>query len=341
MLKIDGSCGEGGGQVLRSAVALSALTGQDMEIVNIRSRRNKQGLAAQHLTGVRGVAELCGARVEGDAIGSTRLVFRPGRVRGGEYELDVKTAGSITLVLQTCLLAALRADTPVTLTIRGGTNVRMSPPVDYYQHVLLPLLQSMGVDTEMEVLQRGFYPQGGGVVRTTLVPPRAVLPLDLEKRGRLEEMGGVCFVQNLPDHVATRMAHAIGKSFLGGKLRLERVSSKGPSTGAGAFLFARYDNTILGADALGEKGVPAERVGIYAAERLRAELEDGGTLDVHAADQLLPYLALASGPSAFRVRELSSHLLTQIELVPQFLPVEIIVEREGVPRIEVRPNRTW
>jgi len=340
MLRIDGSYGEGGGQILRSAVALSALTGRDMEIVNIRSRRDKQGLAAQHLTAVRGVGELCGARMEGDELRSTRLVFRPGPVQGGEYELDVGTAGSISLVLQACLLASLHADGPVTLTVHGGTNVRMSPPVDYLIAVLAPLLRAMGIEVEVEVLQRGFYPQGGGTVRTTIVPPRAVLPLVLEERGRLEEMGGTCFVQNLPDHVAERMDHAARKAFLGGKLRIQKVRSSGPSTGAGTFLYARYDNTVLGADALGDRGVPAERVGEDAAARLKTEIDGGGTVDVHSSDQLLAYAALAAGPSVFTVREISSHLHTQMWLVPQFLPVDITAEGVTPSRVVVTPNRT-
>lgn len=340
MLRIDGSYGEGGGQILRSSVALSALTGRDIEIVNIRSRRDRQGLAAQHLTAVRGVGELCGARMEGDELRSERLVFRPGPVRGGDYELDVGTAGSVTLVLQAWLLASLRADGPVSLTVRGGTNVRMSPPIDYLRNVLLPLLRDMGIEAEAEVLQRGFYPQGGGAVRATVLPPRAIVPLQLEERGRLEELGGTCFVQNLPDHVAERMDHAVRKAFLGGKLRIQKTSASGPSTGAGTFLFARYERTVLGTDALGERGVPAERVGEDAAARLRLELEGGGTVDAHAADQLLAYTALAAGPSVFRVREITSHLHTQMWLVPQFLPVEIEAAGTAPSRVEVRPSRT-
>jgi len=340
MIKIDGSEGEGGGQILRSAVALSALTGKELEIFNIRSRRSRQGLAAQHLTAVRGVAEMCGAEMEGDELGSTSLTFRPRAVQGGEYELDVGTAGSITLVLQACLLASLHADGPVALTVKGGTNVRMSPPVDHYLHVLLPMLLEMGIEAEMEVLQRGFYRQGGGVVRATVLPPRAVLPLELEERGRLEGMEGTCFVQNLPEHIAERMDHAVRKVFLGGRIRMEKQISSGPSAGAGIYLSARFGRTVLGADALGEKGVPAERVGESAAAIMREELDGGGTLDVHTADQLLPYMALATGTSSFKVRELSLHLRTQMWLVPQFVPVEFSVEKGDVTRVEVRPNRT-
>ena len=337
MLRIDGSYGEGGGQLLRSSIALSALTGKDVEIFNIRSKRERCGLAAQHLTAVRGVAELCGASLEGDELGSTALTFRPGEVRGGEYELDVGTAGSVTLVLQACMLASLHADSPVTLTIRGGTNVRMSPPVDHYLHVLLPLLERMHVDVRLEVVQRGFYPQGGGVVTATSVPPGAVMPLDLKERGRGEGIAATSFVQNLPEHIAQRMEHAVRKALLGERIVAERQLTSGPSSGAGIYLCARFENTVLGADALGEKGVPAERVGESAARRMWDELDGGGTLDVHTADQLLPYMALAVGRSSFTVRELSSHLSTQMWLLPQFLDVDIVSDGGTV---DVIPNRT-
>ena len=337
MLRIDGSFGEGGGQILRSSVALSALTGKDMEIVNIRSKRQRCGLAAQHLTAVRGVAELCGAEMEGDELGSTSLVFRPGEVHGGEYEFNVGTAGSVTLVLQACMLAAVHADGPVTMTIRGGTNVRMSPPVDHYLNVLLPLLSDMHVDAELEVLQRGFYPQGGGIVTATVMPPRAVMPLDLKERGQSRGIEATSFVQNLPEHIAQRMEHAVRKSLLGERIVADRQLSSGPSSGAGIYLCAKYDNALLSADALGERGVPAERVGENAAQRMREEIDGGGTLDVHTADQLLPYMALAGGPSTFTVGELTSHLTTQMWLLPQFLPVDIEVDGTTV---NVVPNRT-
>lgn len=334
-LKIDGSYGEGGGQIVRSSVALSAITGKDVEIVNIRARRKRSGLAAQHLTAVRGVAELCGATLDGDELGSTSLSFSPGEVQGGDYMFNVGTAGSVTLALQACMLAALRADGPVTMTIRGGTNVRSAPPVDHYLHVLFPLLEKMHVDVGMEVLQRGFFPQGGGEVMVTLTPPRAVMPLKLMERGQSRGIMATSFVQNLPDHIAQRMEHAVRKSLSGERIVAERELSSGHSSGAGIHLCAKYDNTVLGADGLGERGVPAERVGEHAAERMSHELNGGGTLDVHTADQLLPYMALACGNSSFKVREFTPHLTTQIWLLKRFLPVGI--ETDGTT-IKVFPD---
>ncbi len=340
-MEIDGSYGEGGGQILRTAVALAALTGTEVAIDNVRGRRGKPGLAAQHLTAVRGVASLCDGEVDGGFVGSTSIIFRPGHIIGGAYQLDVGTAGSITLVLQACMLASLRAPMATELEIRGGTNVWRSPPVDFYMNVLLPMLGKMGFDVELEVLSRGFYPQGGGKVRAVLSPCPSLAPLDLEDRGRLEEVGGVAFAQNLPEHVGQRMANAARKAFLGQELKVRTDRTSGHSTGAGLALYARYANTVLGADALGEKGVPAERVGEDAVERLKDEMDGPGTLDVHAADQLLAYMALAERPSRFFVAEVSSHLSTQMWLLERFLPVKFVEhDRDEGALIEVFPNRT-
>ena len=340
-MEIDGSYGEGGGQILRTAVALAALTGTEVTIDNVRTRRGKPGLAAQHLTAVMGVASLCDGEVDGGFVGSTAVTFRPGHIIGGAYQLDVGTAGSITLVLQACMLASLRAPMATELEIRGGTNVRMSPPVDFYTNVLLPMLGKMGFDVELEIVSRGFYPQGGGTVRAVLSPCLLLAPLGLEDRGRLEEVGGVAFTQNLPEHVGQRMANAARKAFLGQELKVRTDRTSGHSTGAGLALYARYQNTCLGADAMGEKGVPAEQVGEDAVARLKDDMDGPGTLDVHAADQLLAYMALAERPSRFIVAEVSSHMSTQMWLLERFLPVKFAEhERDEGVLVEVFPNRT-
>lgn len=340
-MEIDGSYGEGGGQILRCSVALAALTGREVTINNIRAKRGKPGLAAQHLAAVMGVAALCDGDVENAFVGSTSITFRPGRVLGGSHELDVGTAGSVTLVLQSCLLASLHASAATEIEVRGGTNVQMSPPADYYLNVLIPLLGRMGYDVQMDLLSRGFYPQGGGAVRASIAPCPGLRALGLEERGRLEEVGGECFTQNLPEHVAHRMEDAVRQALLDHELRLRAHRTAGHSTGAGTALYARYQNTVLGADGLGKKGVPAERVGEEAAARLRQEMDGPGTLDVHAADQLLPYMALAGSPSAFRVREVTEHLTTQMWLLRQFLDVEFVMERDRRgAKVEVMPTRT-
>jgi len=342
MIEIDGSMGEGGGQIVRSAVALAALTGKECRIVNIRARRPMPGLAPQHLAAVKGVGNLCGARIEGLKAGSTSILFSPGKIEGGTYYFDVGTAGSVTLVLQACLLPAMFGEEAITIRVRGGTNVRWSPPVDYYSMVLLPLLNRMGVRISLRVISRGFYPEGGGEVEIHIEPSSDLLPLDIPERGEFRSIRGLCFSQNLPDHVCKRISHSAKKALMNiGDVSVNVDRRTGPSTGAGILLAAEFENTLMGADSLGEKGVPSEQVGKQAAMNLIRELEGGGTLDVHAADQLLPYMALANGPSRFLVRELTGHVRTQIDLIPMFIETEISVKRRG-PSIEISvlPNRT-
>lgn len=337
-MEIDGSYGEGGGQILRSAVALSALTGKEISITNIRAKRERPGLAAQHLTAVKGVASLCSATVEGAQVGSTALVFRPQKISAGMHRLDVGTAGSIPLVLQSCLLASARTIDVTELEIVGGTNVRMSPAIDYYEQVLLPMLSRMRLNVSLRIVRRGFYPQGGGMVTASIVGAARLEGLDLRERGELLQLGGTCFSQNLPDHVCKRISHAAMEAFLGERTTMRSERTTGASSGAGIQLHARYANTILGGDALGERGIPSEQVGASAASALKVEIDGGGTLDVHAADQLLPYMALADSASCFKVREATEHLRTHAWLIERFLGTEITIERSnGVAIVEVRP----
>jgi RNA 3'-phosphate cyclase len=341
MIEIDGSEGEGGGQMLRTATALSVLTGKAVQIHHIRASRPKPGLAAQHLCAVRGVATLGEAQVEGAEVGSTQITFAPGKVRSGMYRLDVGTAGSVTLVLQACLLASARCQKEMRLEIVGGTNVRWSPPIDFYQRLLFPKLAGLGFQVQIVEMRRGFYPEGGGLVEVRFQAPRDVAPMPLSERGELLGVEGVCFSQNLPEHVCQRISHAVRKEMLSSDVALTSTRTSGASTGAGIFLMARYEDAVLGADSLGERGVTAEQVGSLAAKNLRQEMEGLGTMDVHAADQLLPYLALANGPSSFRVREMTGHLRTQIELVRRFLDVRVeSLETESAAELRIFPNCT-
>jgi RNA 3'-phosphate cyclase len=341
MIEIDGSEGEGGGQMLRTAIALSALTGKAARVESIRANRPKPGLAAQHLCAVRGVATICDAQIEGAEVGSTQITFAPGKVMPGRYRLDVGTAGSITLVLQACLLASARCLGEMRFEIVGGTNVRWSPPIDFYERLLFPKLSALGFQLQMTEMRRGFYPEGGGMVGISFQAPRQVAPIALEERGSLLDVEGICFSQNLPEHVCQRANAAVRKEMLGFDVKLTSAKTSGPSTGAGIFLMARYENALLGADSLGERGVPAEQVGSQAARALQREMDGPGTLDVHAADQLLPYLALAVGPSSFRVREMTSHLRTQMDLVRKFLDVEVeSADVEGAAEVRVYPSCT-
>lgn len=340
MIELDGSIGEGGGQVLRTALGLSVATGQPFHLTQIRARRSKPGLAAQHLAAVRGVSRLSQARIEGDEMGSQDLTFWPGIVHEGKEVIDVGTAGSITLVLQACLLALVSRPTKVDLVVQGGTDVPMAPPLSYCDHVLLPLLAKIGYRVEMKVGARGFYPEGGGrvTVHAKGGDLRSFEVLDVMRPHKIE---GVAFSQNLPEQVTRRMANESKRLLLDiGPVNIKVEESKGNSTGAGLVLFADLGRTVLGSSCLGERGMPSELVARKAVDDLRAELH-GATLDVHAADQMLPYLALAQGPSRFLVRGVSQHLLTQMSTIRAFLPtIFSCSERNGLTMVTILPNRT-
>lgn len=342
MKTIDASHGEGGGQLVRTACALAALTGEGVRLVNMRAGRRPPGLAAQHMTAVRAVATLCDAEVAGLALGAREVVFLPGRLRAGDFHFDVGTAGAVALVVQALLPAALLAPGPVRVTVTGGTDVRGGPTVDYLQRVFLPLLARTGARASVRVIRRGYYPRGGGEVELNVEPSTRLEPLRLEQPGALEAIEGLAYCANLPGHIATRMADAATARLAGLPVRIEtgvlgRTEAFGP--GGAIVLTARTAHSVLGALAVAERGVPAERLGELAADELRAEIESGATLDVHAADQLLVYFALAHGGSTFLARTLSRHVQTVCWLLEQFLPVRFESSRQGaLSRLDVIPE---
>ena len=332
MIELDGSEGEGGGQTVRTALSLSTLTGQPFHITDIRAGRPDPGLKPQHLAGVRLVQQLCSARVEGGYAGSRELTFFPGTLSGGTHEYDVGTAGSLTLLMQSALPALVASPLETGLMLTGGTNVRWSPPVDHYQMVLFPLLRRMGAELEMTVLSRGFHPKGGGTVRLR-VKGGPLSPLRLEERGELLRVLGRSCVQDLPEGVADRMLASARREFP--DMIAEKVVSTGRSPGAGLTLAAVYGGTILGWSALGERGLPSEKVGREAASCLSKAVEAGGTLDSRTADQMITYMALAGGDSCFTVGRMSGHLASQMRLLPRFLPVRFEVGEAPPYRIDI------
>lgn len=339
-LTIDGSYGEGGGQLSRYAMALAAITGQPLHLKSIRAKRAKPGLMAQHLTALRAVARVSGGVLEGAELRATEIRFRPGHISGGEYHFNVGTAGSISLVLQALLPVVLHADGLVRLTIGGGTDVKMAPPVDYLRLVFLPWLERMGVMASIGSVRHGYYPKGGGVVSLTVTPRKHLIPLMAEYPGTLRIIRGVAHAAHLPLHIPERMA-AAARAHLAdlGRVHIEtRVLGEDEAFGTGGamVLVAETEHSLLGAATVAERGVPAERLGQVAGQVLRAELEAGAAVDVHAADQLLIYTAQARGPSRFTVREVSQHARTVMWLIEQFLPVRFKVEPcQGLYRIEV------
>jgi RNA 3'-phosphate cyclase len=320
---IDGSRGEGGGQILRTGLAFSAITGKSLTITNIRANRPKPGLANQHLAGLKAIADICDAEVEGAEIGNTSVSFAPGDINHGEYEFAVGTAGAVTLVLQTLLPALASVHGESRITISGGTDVKWSPPVDYYRLVLFPLLRRFGLECSLEVRRRGYYPKGGGLAESRIVSPRTLKAIDIDREGGIDEISGTINITGLPFHIAERIEGTVMERLPGNLSGLTRINvehaQKGSSQGVGVVLAAFGSGRILGGGSLGERGKPAESLGEEAAGNLIKEIEGGAGVDVHAADQLLPFMALAPTGSRFCARALSNHALTNVDVIERFL----------------------
>jgi len=346
VIEIDGSMGEGGGAVLRTALALSAVGQRPIHIYNIRAKRAKPGLAPQHMHGVKALAELTKAKVEGLSLGSIELKFEPGAMDGGKFRVDIGTAGSTTLILQILMLAAAFAKRSVEVEITGGTDNPLAPPIDFLKNVTLPILQKMGYQGEVECIRRGHYPRGGGIVRARIEPIQRLNTIELVEPGKVTRISGIAHCVKLPEHIATRMAHAASMALI--KAGYSKVNIKAESyepsrdphfgPGTGITLWAETEQgAILGASSLGRPGKPAEQVGREAAESLVKQLRTGRAADRHLTDQLIPYMALAEGTSDITSAELTSHALTNIALVEQILGVKFEVDgQQGQPgRIKV------
>ncbi len=328
MLEIDCSRGEGGGQAVRTSVAMAAITGVDTHLTRIRENRPTNGLSKQHCTAVEGVSRLTGCQVIGNQLGSPELTILPCDQKDYEISMDVGTAGSIALVLQAMILSARNHDKPVKIDLTGGTNVMWSPPIDSYGQILFPLMKEIGIDASLEIVQRGLYPEGGGRAIVKLQPYKHIKPLDLVSLGELKGVKAVSFVQNLPEWIAEQMEAGCREAL--GDIPLEIVreySDEGISKGAGMSLVAEYENGRLGSNVLTSRSHPAKQAGIDVANDLIKIMESGSTMDVHTADQLLPYMAMADGNSSFSVSRISRHLLSQMDTLETFLDVKFGVER--------------
>ncbi len=331
MIEIDGSYGEAGGQILRTVVALSAITGKPVKIFNIRAKRCNPGLQVQHLESIRAVAQLCNAKTKGAELGSTQIEFHPEKISAKRIEIRISTAGSVALSLQGLMFAALHAPQPVEIDIKGGAVAgKWAAPVNYTKYVLLPVLEKMNCHAELQIKKYGYYPKGGAEVFVKIFPSD-LKPLRLEEKGALLSIKGISHASSAlaSKKVAERVAEAAGKTIfekLKVRPNIEIKYADAACPGCGIELFANYENTVLGSDGLGELKKSAEQVGEEAAKKLIGYCNSDACLDVHMADQILPYLALAKGESKVSLAEITNHCLTNIWVIEKFLPVRFSVQ---------------
>lgn len=340
---IDGSYGEGGGQILRTALALSALSGRPLRLEKIRAGRKEPGLRPQHLAAVRAMASICEAEVQGDEVGSSQLLFVPGTApKAGEYQFDIPTvaetgsAGSATLLFQALFLPLAFAGASSRLQLGGGTHVAWSPPYHYLTHVYLPTLEPMGLSAHLELRRWGWYPQGGGQVFAQIegVKEGGLRSLELSERGKLLGVYGISAISNLPEHIALRQRDRALQRLRARHIKAEIEIVHAPSVGQGTVLFlvARYERAIAGFTGYGRIRYPAEKVADDAVESFEAHHVTKAALDPHLADQVLLPLALASGPSRYTTSQVTRHLLTNGWVIQQFLEREIHIKgQEGAP----------
>lgn len=317
VLIIDGTMGEGGGQVLRSSLALAAVTGQAFRIERIRGKRNRPGLLRQHLTAVRAMAEVCSARVLGDELGSRNLSFEPGLPKHGNYEFTVGTAGSATLVFQTVLPALLTTAGETRIVFEGGTHNAWAPPFDFIEKTFLPLLQRLGASVHITLERHGFYPAGGGRFVATIVGGLPLRGLSLETRGIIEKVEICSIVSQIPDHVAAREVRILTEQLADLPLDVKecRVESAGP--GNVTMVTVRSVNVVETITGFGERGVKAETVAHRLAGEVRKYVTSEVPVGEHLADQLLIPLALA-GQGVFLTGQPSLHTRTNLDVIELF-----------------------
>jgi RNA 3'-terminal phosphate cyclase (ATP) len=333
--------------VLRTSLALSILTGRAIRIYNIRVKRKNPGLAPQHLAGVMAAAQICNAEVKGAKVRSTQLVFTPGGpAQSGDYHFDVSklsgqgSAGAVTLMLQAILFPLALAKGQTHLTLRGGTNVSWSPPIQYVDWVLLPTLSRMGLAGSVKVKEYGWYPVGGGEVEVSLQGGAELDGIDLTERGGFRSLRGEALASNLPANIPQRISDRANNVLKGAGLpdAVHPVRTAGPSTGTGLYLAAHYQGATAGFSTLGEKGKPSDHVADEAVNDLLYHHQAGKALDSHLPDQLLPAMALAKGPSAMSTVQITLHTLTNIDIIQTFIRRPITVEgrldQPGIIRVE-------
>ena len=333
MITIDGTTGEGGGQVLRTALSLSAITGKPFVINNIRGKRSKPGLRQQHLTCVEAAAEVCNGMVEGNYVGSSVLTFRPGKqILPGRYSWDIGTAGSTTLVLQTVLPVLVMADRTSHVKITGGTHNPMAPPLDFIQQSFLPLLTGMGFSFEVKLERYGFYPRGGGIISARIKERTKGRPLSLIKRSKLTRLQAFILNSRLPTHIARREKSVLMESRLFADQAIQVQEPRTGQTGNVVWAIVEYGSLRCIFTGFGQKGKAAETVAREVVEQILLHDKTDLPVEAHLADQILLYMALRRDGS-FATSSLSLHAITNMAIIGKFLPVTFAVEELPTGRL--------
>lgn len=342
MIEIEGSFGEGGGQILRSALTLSLLTQKPFRIRNIRIRRKQPGLRAQHLASVRAAKMVGQARVDGDYFESQDLQFEPQGLVAGDYRIDIGTAGACSLVIQTIFLPLAFADHTSSVTVTGGTHVPWSPTFDYIKMVWMPVMSNLGCPANIEMTTAGFYPMGGGRIQLSIEPNRGMKGLTKMTPSQSQRLHGQSLIVNLPESVGHRqreqMLARLNEDDLPAVIEAGRLDS--PGKGSAVFITGVQEPSYFGFSALGERGKRAELVADEAIDRLRAFQQSGAPVDRFLADQLLIPLSIAPEVSRFRIERVSQHFETNVGIVKKFLDVgiELEVSEDGSAGVKLTPG---
>jgi RNA 3'-terminal phosphate cyclase (ATP) len=346
MIQIDGAAKSGSGTILRLAVALSTLLGEELHLWNVRARRDKSGLRPQHLQVVLACAQMCDGTVEGAEVGSREIVYRPGkRIKGGFYQWEIGTAGSTTMLAMTLLLVGCFADRPSAFRISGGLFQDFAPSAYHMQYVLLPTLTKMGLTAELEMKQPGYVPRGAGVIELRVKPVTTMLsPLVLSEQGEVRRIEGIALSSHLKEQkVSQRMADECREQLgvEGYEAHIEsKYDTQAKQKGAALNIWAETSTgCIIGADRAGRPGRRSEEIGRYVARNLLDDLKTGATVDRYLADQLIPYCALAQRTSQYAIPQTTDHVETNLWLVGEILgaKTELDGNRVKIDGVGYRP----
>lgn len=338
---MDGSFGEGGGQILRTAVAFSVIQGRPIHVTKIRAGREVPGLRQQHVSTLRTLGEIFSADLHGADLGSSEITFSPGRAKVSSMKIDMKTAASITLLLQAVIPAVALGRTSLSLEVTGGTDVPWSPTFDYFSAVVAEAYRSLGISTKLSATRRGYYPKGGGQVKAEILPAAALNPVNLSSPPGRPQVDLVSRCAKLPRHVAERQLEAMAAKLASSGVDVDSKligEEAADSPGSSVLASAVRGGWMAGADAIGARGKPAEAVGLEAAGRLLSVLERKAPVDANLADMIAPLVSLASGSSTFLVPEVSQHLKTGLYVAKLFTGSDYSWKRAGTGFIvSVRP----